>query len=67
MKYRIYIVEKKGVIYRIEEDYPEVGCYFYVIKNGRIIYDSLQDNVKLCMEIAEEEYGILESEWIEMS
>ncbi|MDY6024789.1 hypothetical protein [Bergeyella zoohelcum] len=67
MKYRIYIVEKKGVIYRIEEDYPEVGCYFYVIKNGRIIYDSLQDNVKSCMEIAEEEYGILESEWMEMS
>lgn len=66
MKYRIYIVEKKGVIYRIEEDYPEVGCYFYVIKKGRIIYDSLQDNVRLCMEIAEEEYGILKSEWIEM-
>lgn len=67
MKYRVYIVEKKGLIYKIEEDYPEVGCYFYIIKKGRVIYDSLQNDIKSCMEIAQEEYNILESEWKEIS
>lgn len=54
------------MIYKIQEDEPEVGCYFYVIKNGRIIYDSLQDSAKSCMGIEQEEFGISGSAWIEV-
>lgn len=64
MELRTFIVKKDKELFKIEEDYPEVGAYLYVIKDDICIYDSLQNDYKACMELAYELYGILENEWI---
>lgn len=50
-------------IFRIEEDFPEVGAYLYVFEKGKCISDSLQDNVELCKTIALELYNVSNEEW----
>ncbi len=50
----------------IEEDLPEVGVYLYVYEGGKSVYDCLQDNIKICMEIALEEYGVPFESWKEI-
>ena len=52
-----------GLVFKIEEDYPEVGAYLYIYQNGKCIKDSLQNDVTLCKELAFEEYGVPLGSW----
>jgi hypothetical protein len=63
MKNKIYEVHQGDTIYRIEEDYPEVGSYLYIIINDQCIKDYLQDNTEICKHIALIEYGISKDSW----
>ena len=47
----------------IEEDYPEVGYYLYVYKDNLCVFDSLQDNVFLCKEIAYQKFNVPLDSW----
>jgi hypothetical protein len=47
----------------IEEDLPEVGFYLYVYKSNVSIYDSLQNDINDCKEIAFEMFGIPLNIW----
>jgi len=51
-------------IFRIEEDYPEVGAYLYVYENGRCIYDYLQDSTEMCKAFALEEFNVPIDSWV---
>lgn len=63
MNFNIFIAKKDNLVFKIEEDYPEVGAYLFVFKNDIVIFDSLQENYESCMELAEELYGITKEEW----
>jgi hypothetical protein len=55
-----------GKLFRIEEDYPEVGAYLYVYENGKCVYDYLQNSIKDCMEFAVEQFGVPINSWNEI-
>ena len=63
MMFKIYEAAQGDTIYRIEEDYPEVGAYLYVIKNSICINDYLQNDVESCKSFALEKYGISMKNW----
>jgi hypothetical protein len=63
MEFKIYETKKGNNIFRIEEDYPEVGAYLYVINKGKCIKDFLQNSVETCKCFALEEYGIPIEDW----
>ncbi|MCH4897157.1 hypothetical protein E0494_10665 [Marinilabiliaceae bacterium JC040] len=65
MNFRTFKAEYKELTFKIEEDYPEVGVYFYVYKEGKCIKDMVQDTIDTCMEIAIKEYGVPIDFWIE--
>lgn len=49
MEFKIFeSLIKEGIVFRIKEDYPEIGAYLYVIKNGKCIQDYLQDSIEIC-------------------
>ncbi len=50
-------------IYMIEEDLPDVGCYLYVLENGKIIADHLQDDIETIIKQAKEDYGVPVDSW----
>jgi hypothetical protein len=58
-----YIAEHNDLYFIIEEDYPDVGAYLYVMKESRCIKDHLQENSLACKEIALEEYGVPLEAW----
>lgn len=63
-KYQSDFKEKK---YVIEEDMPEVGWYLYIFdKSGKCIADYLQDNFKIVVDFAEEEFKIPKESWKEI-
>ena len=55
--------KKDELEFIIEKDFDEVGYYLYVYKNGKCIYDYLQDTLILTKEFAREEFGVLEDNW----
>jgi hypothetical protein len=57
--------EHKGLSFVIEEDNPDVGVYLYIYDNGKCIRDALQNNIATCKEMAFEEYGVANAQWIE--
>ena len=63
MEFRIYEARQDNIIFRIEEDYPEVGAYLYIIENGKCIKDFLQNSIESCQSIAFEEYNIPKTRW----
>lgn len=63
MKFKVLEVEYEGRIFRIEEDYPEVGSYLYVFEGENCIKDYLQDNIEICKEVAFEEYKVPLDKW----
>lgn len=65
MNFRTFKAEYKELTFKIEEDYPEVGVYLYVYKEGKCIKDMLQDTIDICKEVALEEYGVPIDFWIE--
>ncbi len=50
----------------IEEDLPDVGCYLYVLENGKIIADHLQDDIETIIKQAKENYGVPVDAWTEI-
>jgi len=65
MEFKILKASCKNWEFKIEEDYPEVGVYLYVFKNGECIRDTLQNDVETCKEIAFEDYQLPFDAWEE--
>lgn len=63
MEFRVFEVLQDDIVFRIEEDFPKVGCYLYVVKDGKCIKDYLQNNIEACKLIVLEEYGIPLESW----
>lgn len=63
-KCRTYESLQGNKLYRIEEDYPEVGVYLYVFENNQCIKDYLQTDINTCKSIALEEYNVPIDSWI---
>ncbi len=61
--------QSKYGIYKaiIEEDFPDVGFYLYIWKNGIGLNDYLQDSLAICKEQAFEEFGIPLDCWVEIT
>jgi len=52
-----------GKLFEIVPDEPDVGVYLYVYDNSLCIRDELQNDVKTCIEIAFEDYGVPRDVW----
>lgn len=63
MEFMVFEVRQNNKLFRIEEDYPEVGVYLYVYENGECIKDYLQNDIQTCKLIALEEYNIPQEKW----
>ncbi len=63
MEFKILEIEYNGLLFKIEEDYPEVGVYLYVYKNGKCVSDYLQNDIHTCKEIALEKYQVPLEKW----
>ncbi|MDR1054432.1 MAG: hypothetical protein LBL90_01055 [Prevotellaceae bacterium] len=63
-KFKVYEYLQGNRIFKIEEDYLEVGAYLYVYENERCIYDYLQDDIEMCKEFAFEEFNVPMNSWI---
>jgi len=63
MEFKIFETNYNNKVFRIEEDYPEVGAYLYIYEDGICIKDFLQNSIKDCMEIALEKYQITFDKW----
>ena len=50
-------------VFKIEEDFPEVGVYLYVYENGDCIKDYLQNDIDTCKALALEEYNVPINSW----
>ena len=66
MEFTKLIAKINGRKFLIEEDFPEVGAYLYVYDGDKCIYDSLQNNVALCQEVALDEFSVPIESWIEV-
>ena len=64
MEFKIFEAEHNNLVFKIEEDYPEVGVYLYVYENGNCIRDFLQNDVDTCKDLAYEEYQVPLDKWI---
>lgn len=63
MKFKILVSKYSKRVFKIEEDFPEVGAYLYVYEKGECIKDYLQDSIDLCKEFALEEFGVPLDSW----
>ena len=64
--FKVLKAQSNGSYYKIVEDLPDVGWYFYVFnKNGECIKDYLQNDLESALEYAEVEYSVGRSEWSE--
>lgn len=63
MHFKKYKAVTDKQLFIIEEDLPDVGAYLYIFENGKCIQDHLQDNVTMCMEFANEEFGVDIGTW----
>lgn len=64
--YKKFKAEFQNLRVLIEEDFVEVGWQMYVYKNGKDIYDNVQDTLLKCQEEALEEFGITIESWKEV-
>jgi hypothetical protein len=65
MKYKIFEARYNNLLFKIEEDLPEVGAYLYVFESDKCIADYLQNTVNDCMNLALDKYNIPKGAWIE--
>lgn len=63
MEFKVFEFAQGDIVYRIEEDYPEIGVYLYVIENGRCIQDYLQNSIEMCKCFAFKEHGVPMNSW----
>jgi hypothetical protein len=65
INFRKFEVEHNGLMFQIEEDFPEVGVYLYVYQNEECIKDFLQNSIDVCKRLALEDYGVPLEKWFE--
>lgn len=53
----------EGQIFRIEEDFREVGAYLYVYEGHVCVRDYLQNDIEACMKLALDEYSVPLAAW----
>ena len=63
-KFNVYKTVRGNHVFKIEEDYPEVGVYLYVYENEHCIKDYLQNDIETCKALALEEYNVPINSWI---
>jgi len=63
-QFKIYESIRGNRVFKIEEDYPEVGVYLYVYENEHCIKDYLQNDIDICKAIALEEYSVPIDSWL---
>ena len=66
MEFRKFKAKHDEFSILIEEDFPEVGWYMYIYKNGKGFRDELQDSIEICKKRAYREYGIPLEGWEEV-
>ena len=62
-RFDIYESIQGDRIFKIEEDYPEVGVYLYIYENENCIKDYLQNDINTCKLLAFEEYNVPMDSW----
>ncbi len=67
MEFKILETKYKGKIFKIEEDYPEVGVYLYIYEGEKCTNDYLQNDINTCKKLALEDYGVPLCSWKEIS
>jgi hypothetical protein len=65
--FRKFKAEKDNLSLLIDEDFPHVGWQMYVWKDQKGIYDTVQNTLEICKEVAFEEWGIPIDIWIEIT
>jgi hypothetical protein len=65
MEFRILETLHNGKVFKIEEDYPEVGVYLYVYEDDQCVNDYLQNDIETCKELAFEDFGVPLCSWKE--
>ena len=63
MDFKVLEAEHEGRVFRIEEDYAEVGAYLLVYEDGMCVKDFLQDSIDICQSEALEDYGVPLDKW----
>jgi len=63
-KFNIYESIQGNYVFKIEEDYPEVGVYLYIYEKGDCIRDYLQNDINTCKLLALEEFNVPIDSWI---
>jgi len=63
MEFRILETSYGGRIFKIEEDYPEIGSYLYIYENEKCVKDYLQNDIGTCKQIALKYYGVPLNKW----
>ena len=66
MEYKKIKAQHKEFTFLIEEDFPEVGVYMYINKNGEGFRDELQDSIDICKRRAHREYRVPLDAWEEV-
>ncbi|MEP0366355.1 MAG: hypothetical protein ABJN36_03235 [Cyclobacteriaceae bacterium] len=64
INFKVFEAKYDGFLFKIEEDYPEVGVYLYVYEGGNCIKDFLQNDIGTCKQLAFEEYQVPLDKWI---
>ena len=62
-KFNVYETFQGNRVFKIEEDFPEVGAYLYVYEDGHCIKDYLQNDIDICKALALEEYNVPINSW----
>ena len=57
------VAEHNGILARIREDLPDVGCYLYIMLPTGKSKDHLQDTKEIAILQAEKEYDIPRTAW----
>ncbi len=65
MKFRKFEAYTGNRLFRIEEDFPEVGAYLYIFEEKVCVNDFLQNSVKECQDFALEEFDVPLDRWVE--
>jgi|ERR1035437_4071105 acyl carrier protein len=63
IEFKIFESKLKGLKFKIEEDYPDVGWYLYVFEGEKCTYDYLQDTFQICKEFAFKKFEVPIDSW----
>ena len=63
MKFIVFETVWNNLIYKIEEDLPEIGAYLYCYDSEICVSDYLQNSIEECKTFALEEFGVPIDSW----